>query len=149
MINISFVMDKGSVAKVMNNIKTAMQAAQREGGEGLEEVGKYIMAESTAEVPFDTGTLRDTAYIKDAVYTTLGVTVEIGYGGPNDKRNPDTGLMASEYMLRVHEDIPAAYHHWYGKAHFLSDPVHRSEHMMYEILAGRLKYAFTLPKGVT
>ena len=29
MIKISFVMDKGSVTKVMNNIKTAMQAAQR------------------------------------------------------------------------------------------------------------------------
>ena len=148
MIKISFVMDKKSVTKVMNNIKTAMQVAKREGGKALEEVGRYIMAESTAEVPFATGTLRDTAYIKNAVYTDLGVMVEIGYGGPKDKRNPDTGLMASEYMILVHEDA-SKYYHPYGKSHFLSDPVRRSEHIMREILAGRLKYAFTLAPGVT
>jgi len=144
-MEVKFVMDTKSIKKVADNLRTMLKMATQEAGEALETVGHYIMAESSAEVPYQTGTLQSSGYVKRAVVTSIGVVVEIGYGGPNDKRNPDSGRMASEYMVYVHEDMGK--YHPYGKAQFLRDPVERNELLMREVLAGRLKYAFTISVG--
>jgi len=143
-MQVKFVMDTRSIKKVMANLRVMLEQAKIDAGAELETIGHYIMAESYAEAPFDTGTMHDSGYVEHAKVSKLGATVKIGYGGMNDKMNPDTGLMASEYALIVHED--ESKHHPYGKTHFLKDPVERNVSTFNEKLAGRLRTSFS--KGV-
>jgi hypothetical protein len=45
----------------------------------------------------------------------------VGYGGNGDPINPRTGKRASQYMVKLHEDLTTPHHN--GKAKFLEDPV--------------------------
>lgn len=84
-----------------------------------EAIAEDIMKESRAEVPSKTGTLQEATFvIRD------NDTVSFGYGGPADIRNPETGRLASEYMLPVHEILDAE--HDNGKAKFFEDPLNRA-----------------------
>ena len=143
-MQVKFVMDTKSIKKVMNNLWAMLEQAKIDAGAELEGIGHYIMAESYAEAPFATGTMHDSGYVEHAKVSKDSVSVKIGYGGINDRQNPDTGLMASEYALIVHEDISK--YHPYGKAHFLKDPVQRNVTTFNEKLAGRLATSFA--KGV-
>lgn len=133
------------VEKVVANIMSKNMEAEKEAGAGLKFAAKDIMADSKInEVPVDTGTLQSTAFILEPKTTNEGVTVTMGYGGPNDKKNPKSGKMASEYMLEVHEN--PTYYHPYGKWKFLEDPVRRYTKPLFDILRARLKVVFS--KGV-
>lgn len=143
-MQVKFVMNTKSVKKVVNNILMMLLGAKVDAGRELEAIGHYIMEDSKAEVPIDTTTLQSAGYVEHAKITKEGVGVKIGYGGINDKKNPDTGLMASEYSLEVHEDESKT--HYYGKTHFLRDPVERNKDMFNEKLAGSLRTSFS--KGV-
>jgi len=144
-MEMKFAMDVGSIKMVANDLKMKLELSKKEAASALKEGAQYIMAESTAEVPYQTGTLQSSAFINEAVVTNAGVFIKFGYGGPNDKLNPDTGRMASSYMVYVHEDLFK--YHPYGKAKFLEDPVRKNELVVQEMLAGRLRQVFTKTVG--
>lgn len=77
------------------------------------KLGNKMLRASKRLVPVDTGTLKDSTYIKE---TSNGV--ELGYGDENDKINPKTGIPASKYMLEVHENLQMPHPNG-GEAKFL------------------------------
>lgn len=79
-----------------------------------------ILDKSLEQVPTDTMTLFDSAYV-DEFGTKGNFGATIGYGGNGNPINPKTGRRASEYMIAVHEDLTAI--HKDGKAKFLEDPI--------------------------
>ena len=110
----------------------------------LKEVAVNIMAQSMSECPIDTGTLVSTSYIEQPIDDGNRVSIKMGYGGHNDKRNPDSGKMASEYALVVHET--PEYYHPYGKWKFLEDPVTAHKLAFIQILGRELRTS--LSRGV-
>jgi hypothetical protein len=122
--------DKATFANVMGAIRSKVIDIESNSGAILIEVAQKIMAESQEECPVDTGNLKSTAHILEPVKEGHKTTVNMGYGGPNDKLRPKpdfkTGRykMASEYMLEVHELLGT--HHPHGNAKFLENPVTRN-----------------------
>lgn len=127
--------------------RTACEATIRNVGIGTRaatiDAGVAIMADSLSQVPVDTGTLRDSAYLgvsrrSDTAGYRYGAV--LGYGDteglaalnnmdavewyivPNNGINPKSGYQASTYAGRVHEDLDMPHPHG-GKAKFLEDPV--------------------------
>jgi len=144
MITVDIKFKQDDIAKMVNNLQAIGKSIQTNSGEFLTEIAENIMAESKAEVPFDTGTLRSSAYITKPMYVQSGsVVVKMGYGGLNDKMNPDrdkkTGRnkMASEYALAVHET--KKYYHPYGKWKFLEDPLRRQATQFASILGVKIR----------
>ena len=143
MITVDIKFKQDDIAKMVNNLQAIGKSIQTNSGEFLTEIAENIMAESKAEVPFDTGTLRSSAYINKPMNTPNGVVVKMGYGGMNDKLNPDpdrkTGRrkMASEYALAVHET--KKYYHPYGKWKFLEDPLRRQATQFASILGVKIR----------
>ena len=82
------------------------------------QAAEKIMARSIEMCPEDTGTLISTAYIKE-LKRGIVTTYEFGYTG--DAVNPNTGIKASQYMVKVHEDL-SAYHNK-GSAKYLEKAV--------------------------
>lgn len=132
MVQISW--DMRSVAKVISNLKKVNLVTKEGGKKGLKIIAKEIMAESKAEVPVDTFTLQSTAFIEQPKVEGNNVTIKMGYGGPNDKMNPDTGLMASQYANIVHDSPDLK--HPYGKWKFLEDPLNRNVEAFNDIVGG-------------
>jgi hypothetical protein len=105
---------------------------------------KALMAEaedlkrrSQQQVPTETGTLHDTAYIEDKSQGRNDITIRVGYGGPNDKINPKTRKAASSYAVIVHERLDVS--HPKGKAKFLEDPANQLKRELASRLAKRLR----------
>jgi hypothetical protein len=128
MIRISW--SQSDISKFISTCENIRTKSGFVAGKVMETVANQIMAESKAEVPYDTGTLQNSAYITNAKYEGKEVYVDMGYGGPKDKRNPITKKMASQYALYVHETqgtYPGGgYYHPYGKWKFLEDPLRRN-----------------------
>jgi hypothetical protein len=116
---------------------------ENNAGDVLLEFAHQVMAESTAEIPVSTGTARDSAYIESPRKANGKVWVKMGYGGMNDKRNPDTGLMASQYVLKLHETKPTppggGYYHPYGTWKFFESPLRRNKKLFYQLLGIKVK----------
>lgn len=79
-----------------------------------------IYEESIRQVPKNSSTLMMSAYkeVKGSSPVFEGI---VGYGGNGDPMNPFSHRRASEYMVKVHEDLYAR--HTIGKAKFLEDPI--------------------------
>ena len=75
-----------------------------------------IIHQSQIEVPKDTTALVNSAFIVEEDNSII-----MGYGGPNTKINPKTGMLTEEYALLVHEDLNMQHLNG-GKAKFLEDP---------------------------
>ena len=102
-----------------------------------------ILEESLRQVPRDTGTLASTAFyevtrrtaLKGYIYQgVIGYAGLVGAGAGRDAYNPVSRRYASEYAVRVHEDLSAEHPNG-GKAKFLEDPVRQ--------YAGRFKRVAT------
>lgn len=78
-----------------------------------------IMAESIEQVPKDTGTLAEAAFVEKGK-SALGNTV-VRFGYRPDKVNNKSRVTTGEYMIRVHEDMEMK--HDNGKSKFLEDPI--------------------------
>lgn len=122
-----------TIANLVNNFEKVNVYTKTGAKKGLTKFAQQVMAESKAEVPIDTTTLQSTAYILPPVEMGDNVSIEMGYGGPNDKMNPDSKKMASEYMVDVHE--LDNFKHPYGKRKFLEDPVNRNKETLLNELA--------------
>lgn len=101
----------------------------------LHEVASHIMINSQDEVPKDTKAL-----VKSGFIVEEGNSIIAGYGGPNTKINPKTGILTEEYALRVHEDLSV--NHPVGKAKFLEDPFNEAMQNLDELLVIPLKSKF-------
>ncbi len=112
--------------EVMRKLGKAGAGAQRELAAALYEEAQGIRTESLPEVPVDTGTLRGSGTVTDPEIKGKSVLVQMGYGGA-----------ASEYAMKVHEDLKA--YHKVGKAKYLEDPVNRRSKGMGGRIAGRLR----------
>lgn len=111
----------------MEHFEAQVEAAIRNVGRGAKAATiaacQEIILESRIQVPKDTWTLGQSAFFEvQRRADVIGYSYEgiIGYGGNGDPVNPRTGKSASEYMLKVHEDLSAQ--HTNGKAKFLEDP---------------------------
>lgn len=127
--------------------RTACEAAIRNVGEGTKsatiDVAWNIMSDSLGEVPVDTGALISSAYLgisrrTDTKNYRYGAI--LGYGDteqlaqqvdfgpidwhmePTNNVNPKSGLPASTYAAKVHEDLDMPHPNG-GKAKFLEDPI--------------------------
>jgi len=149
MITVDIKFKQEDIQKVINNLTNIGQSIQSNSGEFLTEIAENIMAESKAEIPFKTGTARSTAYINKPMNTPDGVVVKMGYGGMNDKLNPEPDIktgrrkMASEYLLALHEikGTPpgGGNYHPYGKWKFLEDPLRRQTKQFAQILGVKIR----------
>lgn len=117
-----------SLQNIINNIKDATM-------DQLHSVAVEIMNNSQDEVPIDTKAL-----IKSGFIVEEGDSIIAGYGGPNAKINPKTGIPTEEYALRVHEDL--SMHHTIGKAKFLEDPFNEACYNLDDLLIKPLKLQF-------
>ena len=134
----------------LGKFRTACEATIRNVGTGTQaattEAGLSIMADSLSQVPVDTGTLRDSAYLGTSrrndvsgyrygavlgYGTPEGLSSNVGlsdegsmdwYIVPNNGVNPKNHLQASTYAAKVHEDLDMPHPNG-GKAKFLEDPV--------------------------
>lgn len=113
-----------SLEVLLRNVGTATLA-------GTTQACKEILEASLAQVPRDTGTLASTGFydvsrrMATKHYTYEGIVGYAGMAGAGysrDRLNAKSGVMASEYAVRVHEDLNAAHPNG-GKAKFLEDPV--------------------------
>ncbi len=98
------------------------QAAAR----ALYQEAELVMGKSKEMCPVDTGTLRDSGYVKPPETTADKVSVEMGYGGA-----------AQEYAIYVHENLNA--NHPVGEAKFLEKPVNEVKPQLANNLARRIR----------
>ena len=117
------------------NLKAYMQDIPDATMDQLHEVASHIMINSQDEVPIDTKAL-----IKSGFIVEEGNSIIAGYGGPNTKINPKTGILTEEYALKVHEDLSV--NHPVGKAKFLEDPFNEAVQNLDELLINPLKSKF-------
>ena len=117
-----------SLQNIINDITDATM-------DQLHSVAVEIMSNSQEQVPIDTKAL-----IKSGFIVEEGNSIIAGYGGPNTKINPKTGIPTEEYALRVHEDL--SMHHNVGKAKFLEDPFNDACFNLDELLVNPLKSQF-------
>ena len=121
--------------KLEANLKAYMQDIPDATMDQLHEVASHIMINSQDEVPIDTKAL-----IKSGFIVEEGNSIIAGYGGPNAKINPKTGILTEEYALKVHEDLSV--NHPVGKAKFLEDPFNEAVQNLDELLINPLKSKF-------
>lgn len=95
---------------------------RRESKRIILEEAQEVMLESLAQVPRDTLTLMNSAFIKPLA----DGSVEIGYGD-SGTLNPKSGAPAEDYMVEQHENLSLRHPNG-GKAKFLEDPL--NEHAL-------------------
>lgn len=88
-----------------------------------------ILQDSLQQVPVDTGTLADSAYIEEQPDGSY--VIGYGHGGMNPKSN----ALPEDYMIKQHEDL-SLNHPGGGKAKFLEDPA-REHGVNMELKAAR------------
>lgn len=81
-------------------LKELAKEYPRQTFSALVEEAELLMTDSKKMVDVDTGTLRDSGYVQVDEATA---TVEVGYGGAAQARNPKTGEAAGGYAILVHE----------------------------------------------
>ena len=137
MITVDIKWSQKSFSDLTNSLNKIGGDINSNAGAWLTEIAENIMAESKAEIPYDTGTAQSSAYIDKPRNIGDKTIVRMGYGGLNDKKNPDTGKMASQYVLALHET--KKYYHPYGKWKFLEDPVRRAKEQFNKILGIKIR----------
>ena len=90
----------------------------------LTDEARFIMRESFYEVPYDTGSLRNSGFVDPPTISSRNISIKLGYGGPAVKVNPKSGQLTTVYAVEVHENMNTA--HKIGKAKFLYDPIMRN-----------------------
>jgi len=142
-----FISIKFDEKRIMADIAKINLAAKTGEKRALKKIAQNIMAQSQSEVPRETETLANSAYIKEPIDTPNGAEIELGYGGPNDKMNPSTNEMASSYALIVHETRGTppggGYYHPYGKWKFLEDPIRAHQIDFANTMTAELKAALS------
>jgi len=133
-------LNESTIAKAVASINLRSKKA---GLQALRKIAVNVMAQSQSEVPRDTETLMSTAYIEQPKITSNEISITLGYGGEKDKMNPDTGKMASEYAMIVHET--PEYYHPYGKWKYLEDPMRASKAEFAQLTGAELRIEF--PSG--
>ena len=118
-----------------NNLSNIIKDISDATMDQLHSVAVEIMNNSQDEVPIDTKAL-----IKSGFIVEEGDSIILGYGGPNTKINPKTGIPTEEYALRVHEDL--SMYHQNGKAKFLEDPFYEAYYNLDDLLVNPLKSIF-------
>lgn len=137
-MKIALKMDMKSMATLFGKMQGVLNDTIQEAGDGMYEFGRdVIMIQSAEECPRDTWTLVASGYIKRPRYFSDRVIVDLGYGGSEDKKNPKSGQMASEYMVEVHEDLTKT--HPVGNAKFFENPVRRNAMGMPMHVSGRIR----------
>lgn len=136
-MRINFLVDRREVGK----FEAACEAMITNVGRGTKtatiDAISTILSDAMTQVPVETGTLANSIYggtfrrLDIKGYTYGGI---VGFGQPdntsnvdwikepNDAVNPRSGVKASMYATKVHEDL-TAFHVNGGKAKFLEDPV--------------------------
>lgn len=103
-------------------IAKALRAAKQRYGRALSASlraeGEALLEASKAEVPVDTGELRESGYVKAA-----GLNVSVGFN--------------ASHAAKVHEQIEVR--HDDGKARFLMDPYNAAQDGMLDRLASKMK----------
>ena len=144
---ISIKFNEASLAKLRANLIT-MDINTRQGAKkAITTVAKNIMAQSQSEVPRDTETLRDTSYIEEVKGSGTKVSINLGYASPEtDKQNPESGEMASEYAMVVHETPgtppKGGNYHPYGKWKYLEDPARAHQGDLVDELGRELRIVY-------
>lgn len=106
--------------EVVKNLEVSISRVERGTKKATIAACEEIKQESLVQVPRQTETLANSFFYEiDGAYRNF--TATMGYGGNGDPVNPRTGQRASDYMVKVHEDLSVP--HPYGKAKFLEDPV--------------------------
>jgi len=143
---INLTWNSQSKVKLLANLMKLNLNVKSGAIKGLKETAKSIMTESVMQCPIDTGALVTSEYIEQPVEDFNGISITMGYGGPNDKLNTKTNKMASEYAWEVHEDLYQR-HPKGGNAKFLELPVRAYQTAFLGTLAEAIE--IELPKGVT
>lgn len=142
-MRIDFTISQSELGK----FQTSCEALIRNVGTGTKAATEYagwdIMSDSLSQVPIDTGTLASSAFLGVSRRTNVSnyrYGAVLGYGdsvamlsglhmggvewlmAPTNNVNPKSGLLASSYAAKVHEDLDMP-HPRGGKAKFLEDPV--------------------------
>lgn len=104
--------------------------------EDIRRSTRELYLETMSEVPRDTDTLANSCY-EEIHETPFGIDGIVGYGGNGDPVNPKSGQHASQYMVKVHEDLSAF--HKIGKAKYLEDPFNRRKVIVRTDLKSRIK----------
>lgn len=120
-MRVSLSVSKNDLNKFNNSCEAILTKIGKNTRKGTIEACRVISEESLAQVPRDTGTLAYSQFWEVSGYYKTGWTAVIGYGGNGDPINPKNGRRASDYMVKVHEDLDQ--YHLIGKAKFLEDPV--------------------------
>lgn len=123
--------------RLLSNILRSEHRVVGAAMRALKEEADAIMEESRNQVPVDTGTLKESAYVEEPQVAGNEIVVNFGYGGPNDKVNPKSGKPASEYAIYVHERTDLK--HPTGKAKFLEDPLNNALRGMDERIGRKIR----------
>lgn len=109
------------IRKFRNYINRLDKASRVAAVEAMRESIDELTKEIKLQTPKDTNTLVNSlsSYVREE---DNGVRARVGFAIDKDPTNPKTGLRASQYVLRVHEDLDAVHPNG-GKAKFLEDPV--------------------------
>jgi len=142
---IKFYWNPNALEHIMKNLVKVDINVKAGAKKALIESAKGVMSQSVLEVPLDTGALSTSGYIEDPKEIGNRISITVGYGGANDKRNPESGKMASEYAMVVHET--PEYHHSEGKWKYLEDPIRAYQGAFLNTFAKEMKVVFS--KGVT
>jgi hypothetical protein len=127
----------GGVERVIGTLQHTPEQISVVAAAAMIEHAERVMALSGAQVPRGTGTLADSAYVGIPIVTADAIMIQMGYGGPNDKVNPNTGEAASEYAVPVHERVEVP--HETGKAKFLEDPLNETAVDLLEAVGRRIR----------
>lgn len=109
-----------NVKKFSKNCYAMMDRVGRGTKKATKAACEDILDASLKQVPKESNTLASSAYYEVRGKSPIFEGI-VAYGGNGDPVNPNSGVRASDYMVRVHEDISAT--HTNGKAKFLEDPM--------------------------
>lgn len=136
-MKIVFDYNKMDMDKLIKQLTSAQNDAEIEVMKVLEKEANNIKTESLNQVPVDTGSLKDSFFIKNL----NKFTVYLGYGGfGTNFINPKNKLNVKNYMMKVHEDLTTP--HKVGKAKFFEQPLRAASHRLKDILAITLYKVF-------
>lgn len=136
-VNVQLSIEFKGLGTMERNLLGMQSRVAQAAADALYEQAKGIMDKSIEQVPVDTGTLKASAYVERPTVTNTQITIDFGYGGPNDQVNPKSGQRASEYAIFVHERLDV--HHTVGKAKYLEDPLNDAIRDMDSKLASKVK----------
>ena len=135
-----FVQIKLNEASITAAVAGINLRSKTAGLRALRKIAQHVMTQSQIEVPKDTETLMNTAYIEQPKVTGNEMSITVGYGGAKDKVNPKSGQMAGEYARLVHETLE--WKHPRGKWKYLEDPMRAAKAEFEQVTGTELRIEF-------